>query len=75
MKRSTSGILLALLDNEEVTVEEINEVVDVCKKYGIILDKKNNISEEIRKRSKSIETIVSKNDTSYIEYIKEITLR
>ncbi len=75
MKRSNSGILLALLENETVSEEELSEVVKVCEKYGIILDKKSDITKEIRSRSRSIESIVNKDTNKYIEYIKEISLR
>jgi hypothetical protein len=75
MKRSNSGILLALLENEPVSEEELSEVVKVCEKYGIILDKKSDITKEIRSRSRSIESIVNKDTNKYIEYIKEISLR
>ena len=74
LKKSNSGILLSILQNEEITEEERQQLISFCKRNNIKFNE-NNVEEEIRKRSLSIEKIIEIDTERYNNYIKDITLR
>jgi hypothetical protein len=74
LKKSNSGILLSILQNEEITEEERQHLISFCKRNNIKFDG-SNVEEEIRKRSISIEKIIEIDTEKYNNYLKDITLR